>query len=201
MPSLLELPRELRELIIDEVIDAISPPPFSPADYPEHVPTPNESFYGWSGMGCDVMQPVRPSATTRPRSAALLATCRQLHAETVERLAHLRRRHALRYDLDIMVHEETDLLPTWTRLPMLAPYVDTVTVTVRTCGLPVNGRSGFETGAGGPPVIIVGGFQTPFSLGIHHVRSLVFRRCMQPLLDAAPCYSILLRSSSREASR
>ena len=119
MPSLLQLPVEIRLYIFDYVLEATLPPPATPSEYDRD------------------REALRSNSDSDRRlypGGALRATCRQLAGEVQSRVTRLRRSRTLRYDLDVMLHEERRLLPTWTRVPALCARVDTVRLSFRIFG-------------------------------------------------------------------
>jgi hypothetical protein len=139
--SLLSLPQEVRDQILDLVLIAQSPPPRGPCDKQERQPT------------CDFRYHVSLEAY-KPNATGLLLTNHQLSAETKQ---NIQRKKDLAFRLDVMVVQERELWPTWTSIPCSnLNLVDTVKVTFRIFGPPhhLNHEfSLFRPGDGGPPVI------------------------------------------------
>ncbi|KAJ5577594.1 uncharacterized protein N7459_006558 [Penicillium hispanicum] len=127
MPSLLRLPFELRELIIQQVVQGCHAPPapsksnradFQDIKYRAWLDGPGGIYHERRSTHC-------PS-----NSLPLLLTCRQLSAETQSFLD----RTGSTYILDISVLDEVDLLPTWLAVPRITNRVSTLRVNVRLFG-------------------------------------------------------------------
>lgn len=117
MQSLLSLPRELRDQIIDHVLSSCIKPPDDPT---------NDAQLRRDVIEQGALRP--PVITPRTYNAlGLLGTNVQLKTETQSRLVQLKQL----YSLDVMV-VENELWPTWTCCPLrtLGP-VDHVSVTLR----------------------------------------------------------------------
>jgi hypothetical protein len=131
MPSLMTLPRELRDLICGYVIQA------QQQERPALDQTFDELTQGRkslktpksSGHGIDTVLDLPDGAV--PNTAPLLRVNRQLHAETLENVKLLQ---ACVYEVDVIILEEILPLPTWIRVPHFAITLDTVYATFRISG-------------------------------------------------------------------
>ncbi|KAF2498236.1 hypothetical protein BU16DRAFT_615311 [Lophium mytilinum] len=160
MPSLLSIPQELRDNIIELVLSSarLAPPTISSAETTRCTPatsgesgSPDSGFMSW---------PYGPShvwlekSVYRSNSYPLSLTNHQLADETAAALRRLSLL-SLRYELDVMIANERDLLPTWLSVPVLATKLDVVNVTFRAMGLEdEHKRSAWKSGCTGPPVIM-----------------------------------------------
>ena len=133
MPNLMDLPVELRGLIIDAVLDSqTTAPPVDPSVYPEG--TKAKKFYGWDYASNTIVYR-KDAGSYTPNSSILFAIGNRLLAtETKQRLAFKRNCRRLTYAIDIILANESTLLPTWTHLPALTERVDNIYATVRPIG-------------------------------------------------------------------
>ena len=117
MQSLLSLPREIRDQIIEHVVLSCKEPPQDPA---------HDVQLRQDATGQGALRP--PTVSPRTYNASgLLETSVQLRHETQNRLQQLR----LPYSLDVMV-VDNELWPTWTCCPSRAPGpIDTINVSLR----------------------------------------------------------------------
>ncbi|KAF2470500.1 uncharacterized protein BDR25DRAFT_35276 [Lindgomyces ingoldianus] len=136
MPSLLSLPRELRDQIIDHVmfslLDAPPAPPkgSSPENFQRKI-FDKEPTYLYPK---DLIYYPSSSAAYEPTSKGLLQTCHQLRAETLDRRAKLVISSAV---LDVMLVEEKSLWPTWLSIPpKMPPIIERLEIRIRICGSP-----------------------------------------------------------------
>lgn len=146
MSSLLSLPREIRDQIIEHVIFFRKKPPKNPA---------HETESRQNLTGQDALRP--PTISSRIYNASgLLGTNTQLRDETQNRLRQLK----LAYSLDVMV-VDNELWPTWTCCPArISDPIDRVNISLRffsksndpymvhvarTCGAILQGRKWAST--------------------------------------------------------
>lgn len=132
MRNLASLPLEIRDKIITLVL-------VSPSRDVPRLPAAREPIKGmrtYKTPNLDYIDPwlvkYRPNkfvATSTP----LLVLNRQFHAETTSCLQRLGRKAHV-YDLDIIIHNEIDLVPTWLKVPKLTTEVEAVNVTFRIAG-------------------------------------------------------------------
>jgi hypothetical protein len=151
MPSLLNLPRELRDHIIELVLITELSPPAGPSSAASQNRTAIQDVKqaAWDYGPTHVMYEAQPDYVTT--SLPLLLVNRQLSAETKAALQRL----PLTYGLDVMFVNEQELLPTWLCVPALSDRVDHVVATFRAFNTAdAKGRSGFMGGDGGPPEIL-----------------------------------------------
>lgn len=133
MPSLLSLPRELRDKICTYAILA---PKNEPAPLTasisdlllerRHLEYPRLS--AWGNLSTVKYRPENVVASSTP----LLQVNHQLYAETISNLRVMP--GARTYDLDIIVLDEILLVPTWLLVPVLDVRVDRLNVTFRIAG-------------------------------------------------------------------
>lgn len=153
MPSLLDMPRELRDQIL---VLALSSPRSPPQDESQSqnraVFTDDIKYQSWFG-GRDVMYE-RHAIPNRTETMPTLLVNHQLHYETLDAIAMIRGKHS--YELDVMVVNEVCVWPTWLYALEDTDRVDTLHATFRIQGPAGAGyrrRSGFRGGCGGPPLI------------------------------------------------
>lgn len=131
MPTLLSIPRELRDHILHYVILAQQneAPPLDQAfnDLVQEREILREpQLRAWSTTVLYQAESVVPNANS------LLLVNRQIHVETLENIKRLDIRQ---YDLDIIILDEILPLPTWLRVPVLMRAIlDAVNVTFRIAG-------------------------------------------------------------------
>ena len=159
MPSLMSLPREVRDMIGTYVICSRADAPSLEAvdDLLKQCQTfSNPKLRAWTSQSLIKYSPPPTYITT---ATPLLLVNDQVNVETRETLKRLGN-ETLTYDLDIIVWDEVILLPTWLRVPTLSTRIDTVNVTFRIAGFwkPKfaygGGRyKGFRGGDGAGPAI------------------------------------------------
>jgi hypothetical protein len=127
--SLLQLPRELRDMIYSYFLEADRCSPLSP-----HASGPRV-FRVDDRYGTDTPTPIKdiayPTSIPQTNVEALLKTSRQLRSEVLE-LAEKRNQHdgCLPAELHLLATGYV-FYPYWTRLPMLAGHKPSLDVTVR----------------------------------------------------------------------
>ncbi|KAF2443903.1 hypothetical protein P171DRAFT_474044 [Karstenula rhodostoma CBS 690.94] len=154
MPSLMTLPPEIRDQICTHAILTPNTPTSisqsSEALLPSRVELNTPHIRAWSHV---VLYERKPPNTT---TDSLLQLSKQLRTETQATLAHLAASPPS-YTLDLIILNETELLPTWTSVPVATTRVDTVDVALRISGVhEVKGwRSyeGFTSGNGLGPAM------------------------------------------------
>lgn len=144
MSTFLDIPRELREMIVEHALRDHRLPPESPLTQPqpERVELRDINRRAQNSILHEKDQ------SRIIGSLALLLTNRQLSRDTKSVLARLGRLGRLSYALDVMLVNEVSLWPTWTSFPTLATHLESVTVTFRLFG---SGGSGWRGGGSGPP--------------------------------------------------
>lgn len=149
MSSLLTIPREIRDQILELVIFSHRAPPKSPTEPPQErasLDNPRR-FSSWSYGPENVKYDQQDIV---PNSLSLLLVNRQLSAETKSTLE----RFPISYYLDVMIVNEQELHPTWLSVPAFSNRIDNVVVTFRIFGTrEPGGRSMFIIGDGSPPQI------------------------------------------------
>jgi hypothetical protein len=146
MPTLLSIPRELRDKILAEVVSAERAAPQDP-DIENRTELRDVKFKGWKN-GQNIMYEKEFNKTAQ--SPTLLVN-HQLHLETLAAIKRLPTKHS--YSLDMMFVNEQWLCPTWLSVPCLTRRVDKVYAALRSV---TNGRRGraFRGGNGGPPEVV-----------------------------------------------
>ncbi|KAF2798874.1 hypothetical protein K505DRAFT_321589 [Melanomma pulvis-pyrius CBS 109.77] len=133
MPSLLSLPREIRDKICTYAILA---PRNEPAPLTTSIPDlllerrhlEHPRLSAWGNLSTVKYRPDNIVASSTP----LLLVNHQLYAETISNLRLIP--GARTYDLDIIVLDEILLVPTWLLVPVLDVHVDRLNVTFRIAG-------------------------------------------------------------------
>jgi hypothetical protein len=164
MTRLLELPRELRDRIIELAISHRASAPKSPKDAGPRVELDDIDYF--SPTGCHYVKYAADTPHTSPH--ALLQVSRQVRAETLSALSRL----PLRTECDVLIVNEDELYVTWTYVPPLFATLHAfppsdpafpenqgklpfgVNFTIRMHGIfeptPLRQRSGFEDEVSGP---------------------------------------------------
>lgn len=104
MPTLLSLPREIRDIIIDLVLAS----PSAKQAQETHYRRPLTLF-----NSAKIRNRIHIPIAQYPSGLNLLGTCRQLHAEAKECACRLN----LPYTLDLLIANETYIFPTWLSCP------------------------------------------------------------------------------------
>jgi hypothetical protein len=131
MPTLLNIPRELRDHILHYVILAQQneAPPLDQSFtnlVQEREILRNPKLRAWSTTV------LYQTATVIPNATSLLLVNRQIHVEALE---NIKRLEARQYDLDVIILDEILPLPTWLRVPVhTTTNLDAVNVTFRIAG-------------------------------------------------------------------
>jgi hypothetical protein len=158
MSTLDLLPLELREKIYEQVLIAplaAAPPDVDVAD---ELLIDREAYVGFTPYS--EVRYIKYTKPPSPACVALLLLNHQIHKEVK---AVLRRMGGkIDYDIDIIIVDQAELLPTWTRLPVLSSRVRSVKATFRIAGdfHLKESRSrkysyrGFRGGDGGPNAIV-----------------------------------------------
>jgi len=141
MPSLLELPEELQDQIIEYVLLG------------EHFVPPNvasaKQHHGAGPRYCATRRIVLSGLVPPEANAtSLLLTCRQLNQQTITSIARLFP-EGVSYRLDVMIVDEHQLWPTWTSVPASTQHIRNLTVSFRILG--ASEYSGFTGDCGGLP--------------------------------------------------
>ncbi|KAE9377715.1 hypothetical protein N431DRAFT_434861 [Stipitochalara longipes BDJ] len=145
MPTLLTIPRELRDKIFTLIVSPYVPELQDISD-PSNRATLDDYKYDKYFHGRNVLYIEHPKKID---TASLLLVNRQLHTETLDVIRVLPTKHS--YFLDIIIAEEKNLWPTWLYVPVLTTRVDRVYAQIRSIGFPTHKRGLFNGGAGGPP--------------------------------------------------
>lgn len=148
------LPRELRDQICTHAILTPDTPPSitqsTEALLASRVQFKTPKLRAWS----DVVY-YEPNAPNKA-STSLLQVCKQLRAETQTTLANIAA-NPTSYALDLILLNETDLLPSWTSVPVATTRVNTVDVAFRISGAYDRKKrhpyQGFAAGCGAGPAI------------------------------------------------
>lgn len=160
MVFFLDLPREIRDKILEHALYTGRDPPLSPSELrPEgRCTVPARVSGSWS---IDATSRVR--FEKRPRSSPLvplLLVNRQVHAELKEVASRVLRQRP-NYTLDLMYLNDCSIWPTWTSVPMFSGHVGTVHATFRIFHCPPEiettdrrRNAMFTGGDGSPPPIV-----------------------------------------------
>jgi hypothetical protein len=149
MHSLLDIPQELRDKILDLVINTSdNPAPENPHAAGDYVELKDFQYKSWTS-GTHVLYPKKPVRLTT--LSLLLVNCALYH-QTRAAL----KRNPQRFELDVMLVEEHQLWATWVQIPSYRAKVDRVHVSFRL--FPVTkpgpgGYTGFKMATGAPPAI------------------------------------------------
>ena len=154
MPSLLTLPEELRDRIIEDVLlHQRAAPAYRILDERKRTRAAVDSGHvcAWR-YG---LQNVRfEQGGTASNATGLLLTDRHIYRQTKDAIARLFPEGA-NYRLDVMFINEQELWPTWLFVPFVSRKVDTVDVTIRVVGTNSgDNRSAFTIGDGSPPQMV-----------------------------------------------
>lgn len=125
MSLLLDIPVELRKLIIEHVLYTPLSPPVAPCTS-DAVKYRDMSYKAWAS-GVYYTQRNKPSSSD---CLSLLLTNHQLSTETLHILEHRR----VDYTLDISVKDDLELYLTWLSVPCLTTHVSTLYAHVRLFG-------------------------------------------------------------------
>lgn len=149
MPSLLTIPRELRDKILNLIVSPFIPAPQTISDAGKRALLDDFPFCGYSCHSGSVFYVEHPKRTD---TASLLLVNHQLHIETLDAIRILPTKHS--YMLDVVIHEEKGVVPTWIYVPALTTRVDRVYTQIRSIGFPSQDRwTLFRGGCGGPPAL------------------------------------------------
>ncbi|KAK1595477.1 uncharacterized protein LY79DRAFT_577867 [Colletotrichum navitas] len=154
--GLLTIPREIRDLILDEVVFLPDrPPPLNPSVSQDRKRREYKGKGFSDGHDIWVEKQIRAPPSGSPNNAILLVN-RQLHDEAKTLLAskgtHCR--------LDVMYVKECGLWPTWLAVPRSTRHADSVHVQFRIFDPPADvnpdwkNEEQFRGGDGGPPFIV-----------------------------------------------
>ncbi|KAL1601638.1 hypothetical protein SLS60_006553 [Paraconiothyrium brasiliense] len=158
MPSFMTLPREIRDQICTCSILLSDTPPDTTRPSKEliekRVQPATPSLEAWSKVVLYLPKPPNTCTTS------LLQTNKQLYAETLATLDRLAA-NPPDYALDLIILDESLLLPTWTSVPVITNRVDTVHVSFRISGAYENRKKhrklgsyqGFRGGDGAGPAM------------------------------------------------
>jgi hypothetical protein len=138
MPSLLSLPREIRDEIIDYVVHSSRPAPAKPA---RDVPPADAGRVEFDDVGLwpgfsdirynNLAQFESLPDAFEPPCSSLLRTCHQLRAETLERQAKVQ----VPCVLDMLIVNGKDLYLTWLSIPLQrSPIIEHLKINVRVSG-------------------------------------------------------------------
>jgi len=146
MPTLLTIPRELRDKILSLIVSSYVPEPQDISDSSNRSTLDDFQYDSPYFHGRKVLYIEHPKQTD---TASLLLVNRQLHSETLEVIGILPTKHS--YVLDVVIAEEQKLWPTWLYVPALTRKVDRVYCQFRSIGFPAGAL--FRGGCGGPPAM------------------------------------------------
>ncbi|KAK0125664.1 hypothetical protein ONS95_000333 [Cadophora gregata] len=147
MSLLLQIPRELRDKILEFVISCtVIAPPSSPNDHDGRQSLKDTFWMANSG--------VLYQKDTQMRGIPTLAINRQIRTETLDVMTLMQLPSLRSYKLDVMIVEEWELWPTWLYVPTTTTRVEEVRATFRIFGVTPRRRSGYCGGDGGPPSLV-----------------------------------------------
>ncbi|KAJ5506794.1 hypothetical protein N7453_005751 [Penicillium expansum] len=120
MPSLMDLPKEIRAMILKEVINGHRTPPISPSksNMIELLDMPYKGNVEHSRLHHE-----KRDTHSQSNSLSLLLTSRQISIETQSTLCRMQK---TTYVLDISVLNELDLFSTWISVPQLTTRLSTL---------------------------------------------------------------------------
>ncbi|KAL3476004.1 hypothetical protein BJX99DRAFT_270814 [Aspergillus californicus] len=137
----LQLPPEIRTIIISQVISSSCPAPEYPSK--ENRSTYNDIHYmAWRARPYHEIR----STHSPSNSLALLLTSKQVRDDTN---AILTLQRSTNYHLDISVENDNDVFPTWLCVPRLTTRIDKLHVDVRLFGTVIEPRIGRRQGGDG----------------------------------------------------
>ncbi|WEW58607.1 hypothetical protein PRK78_004075 [Emydomyces testavorans] len=152
MPSLLNIPLELRDQIIELCLCSCDPPPARPDIASREAAKLDHSSMAWDfGITNTLYEKGRGEIAN---SLPLLLVNRQFSTDTKNVLAWLAK--SLTYRLDIVLLNELWVLPTWLCFPTVSNHVENFVVTIRVLGICKKGEYSnhpFVIGDGSPPQI------------------------------------------------
>ncbi|KAH8685366.1 hypothetical protein BGZ60DRAFT_395034 [Tricladium varicosporioides] len=148
MPSLLDLPREIRDKILSSVISTPTAPPKDHSVIVERAELHSPCSNGWyPDKGVKYV-----TRMNRIEAIPTLLVNSQLYAETMAAIKTLPTKHI--YQLDILIVGGSELWPTWVSVPALTNRVDKVYTTFRIDHTGELRYRLFTLGCGGPPSIV-----------------------------------------------
>jgi hypothetical protein len=158
MPSLLSLPTELLDAIIEHAITSCRMPPDNPESAAAQGPRlPAPDFYRLSWSASEVLYETSPPGTSIT-SLPLLLVNRVISLRTKEAMGRLTQAGRIDYQVDVMLVNDTQLWPTFLCVPALAVRIGTVHADFRTFTMarldPPYQWTGFRGGGGGPPRLV-----------------------------------------------
>ena len=130
MPSLLDLPRELRDLIIGHVLNAPRMPPAAPSksNRAAFIDFSHKAWLRHKGL---IYHEKCGKKSILYSQVSLLLTNRQISAEIRSMINLVRSSSGVNYILDLSVLNEVELYPTWLQVPFITNRVSTLYVNVR----------------------------------------------------------------------
>ena len=144
---LLQIPRELREQILDYVVGHRRAAPDHKHDSDSDLDLDDEAarvemvttgYMSWGRLRGIMWEP----EAIIPNATSLFQTSRQIRAETIGALRRLPK-DARAHSLDLLFVGERELWPTWTFVPTSTKKVNTLEVKLRIAGVPPT-SDGFE---------------------------------------------------------
>ncbi|KAF8848246.1 hypothetical protein BDZ45DRAFT_733054 [Acephala macrosclerotiorum] len=135
-PSLLTLPRELRDQILHLIVSSRQTPQRDASTLPLRTNLHDFKTRSWF-PGAFVLYVCHGNRIAH--FPTLLVDC-QLHTETLEAIEKLKDRRE--YELDVLLVNEQELWPTWTYMPKWLRRVEQVYARFRICGVFRKGRYG-----------------------------------------------------------
>jgi len=151
MPTLLDLSRELRNVIYIAVLDSEDFPPATPAETGDRKRMDGLCWLDEELMEFCNMYSVESIAI---RSPALLLTSHRVHDELRDMLSRVERANTLKDKLDCLMVSERHIYPTWFSVPFLSSSTPHIHVDFRLFGELKGYLSGWCGGVGGPGSMI-----------------------------------------------
>lgn len=155
MATLMTIPEELRDKIIEDVILAQRSPPRDAASaYSDRTHIARSRSSGIRAWDYGPANVLFEKAPTIPNANGLLLTNRHLHEQTERALKRLFP-EGVRNKLDVLFVNERQLLPTWIHLPVFRKHLEGIDVTFRIFGYnDSSGENAFTVGDGSPQQIL-----------------------------------------------
>jgi hypothetical protein len=129
MSRFLNLPSELRSLIIENVLYTPLSPPVTPLES-DAVEYNDIQYRAWLGGGSRAYYNKQQSNATSSNSLSLILTNYQLSTET----SVILKRRKVDYILDISIKNELNIFLTWLSIPCLTTHISTLYANVRLFG-------------------------------------------------------------------
>lgn len=150
MFRLLDLPRELRSLILEYALLAPQTPPLGPWSGREDRISPQDVHYQSQNIGPHNVF-YKPDDIRELPPRRLLLLNHQIHDETI---SIMRRMTRISYHLDVMAIHEFELWPTWLIVPALRTHLDEVRMNLRIFGHCLDRMTAYRNRSDSGPYIL-----------------------------------------------